>query len=180
MIIRKYKNDRIFLTIFSDGTGNIYYPSGRIALSITEVYPGLNLLTAFSDSETNAILIASFDPFGNACANYLNGKAKMILSPLGGLELDADGNRKKRWLWHDQTEHVHAPPFQPLIYSINNNISIRVVNQEKISLHFYAENQICKFKVGTKLKMKRLEFMPPSFKIELSELYLRKKRNRIE
>lgn len=168
------------MIIFPDGTGNIFYPSGRIALSITEVSPGLNLLTAFSDDETNPILIASFDPFGNACANYLSGKARMILSSLGGLELDADGNRKKRWLWHDQTEHVHAPPFQPIIFSINNNISIRVVNQEKINLHFYAENQICKFKVGTKMKIKRPDLMPPSFKIELSELYLKKKRNRVE
>ncbi|RNA43652.1 glutamate-rich 6-like [Brachionus plicatilis] len=147
MIIRKYKNEKNFLIIFPDGTGNIYYPSGRIALSITEASPGLNLLSAFSDDETNPILIASFDPYGNACANFLNGKVRMILSSLGGLEMDADGNRKKRWLWHDQTEHVHAPPFQPLIFSINNNISIRVVNQEKINIHFYAENQICKFKL---------------------------------
>ena len=166
--------------MFPDGTGNVFYPSGRVAISITEISPGMHLLSAFSDEETNPTLIASFDPYGNACANYLNGRARMILSSLGGLELDADGFRKKRWLWKEQEEHVHAPPFQPLIFSLNYNISVKVINQEKINVHFYAENHICKFRVGSKIKIKRPETMPASFKVELAELYLKKKRRRIE
>ncbi|CAF0985488.1 unnamed protein product [Brachionus calyciflorus] len=180
LIIRRYKNENFCLILFSDGTGNIFYPSGRVALSITEVSPGMHLMSAFTDDEINPILIASFDPYGNGCANFLNGNARVVLSSLGGFELDADGNRKKRWLWWEPNEHVHAPPFQSLIFSLNPNISIKIINQEKIYVDFYAENQVCKFRVGSKLKLKRPDSMPPSFKVELSELYLKKKRKRIE
>ena len=77
----------------------------------------------------------------------------MILTPFGGIELNLDGFRRKRWTWWDTTEHVHSPPFQPIVFCLNSSISAKVINQEKISIHFYAENQICKFRVGSKIKV---------------------------
>lgn len=77
----------------------------------------------------------------------------MILTPLGGVELSADGMKKKRWTWWDPSEHVHAPPFQPIIFAINSHLSAKVINQEKITINFYAENQVCKFRVGARIKV---------------------------
>lgn len=104
----------------------------------------------------------------------------MLLSPLGGVELDIQGGRKKRWLWYDTLEHIHAPPFQPIIFALNNHISLKVFNQEKININFCAENQTFRFRVGSKIKINRPDIMPSNFKIDNNEAYLKKKRTRIE
>ena len=104
----------------------------------------------------------------------------MLLSPLGGVELDSEGARKKRWLWYDTVEHIHAPPFQPIIFALNHSISIKVFNQEKININFTAENQTYRFRVGSRIKISRPEVMPANFKVDNNEVYLKKKRTRIE
>lgn len=152
-MIRKYKDGSTCLILFPDGSGNVFYPSGRIAMSITAINPGMHIMSIYSDSEFNPIQLASFDPYGNGCVNYPNGKIRLLLSPLCGIELDPSGARKKRWLWWDQEEHVHAPPLQPLIISLNSQIAIKVFNQDKINVCFSAEFQNCKFGVGSKLKV---------------------------
>jgi hypothetical protein len=65
--------------LFPDGSGNVFYPSGRIAIAITYIAEGMHIVSAFSDDELNSIQIASFDPYGNAMANYSNGKIKYVL-----------------------------------------------------------------------------------------------------
>jgi hypothetical protein len=169
LIVRKYKNGSTCLILFPDGSGNVFYPeSGRTAINITTVSPGMHIMTVFSDDELNPIVLASFDPYGNGCVNYPNGKIRLALSPLGGIELNPNGRRKKRWLWWDSSgggeeQHVHAPPLQPLIMSLNSQIAIKVFNQDKINVCFGAENQNCKFGVGSKLKVTKKKVIQKSF-----------------
>jgi hypothetical protein len=180
LLIKKYRNGQNCLLLFSDGSGSCFYPSGRLALSIVLVSPGMHLISAFSD-DVVPIQIASFDPFGNGSCNFPNGKIRLILSPFGGLELDADGSKRKKWQWWDPAEHVHAPPFQSLVFTLNSQISVRIHNQDKINIDFLAENQICKFKVGSRIKIIKPEaIMPAVSKVDINENYLIKKRNRIE
>ena len=84
LIIKKYKNGNNCLILFSDGSGSCFYPSGRLALSLVLVSPGMHLISAFSDEQL-PIQIASFDPFGNGSCNFPNGKIRSIISPFGGL-----------------------------------------------------------------------------------------------
>jgi hypothetical protein len=170
MVIRNYKNGSPFLLLFPDGTGNVFYPSGNVAVTISLVTSNMHIMSIFSDEEQN--LIAFFDPFGNACVNHINtqynnnhvSKIRMILTPFGGLEFDQEGLRKKRWQWWDiVNEHVHAPPFQPYIFTLNKNLSVKITNQEKIQVNFFAENLMCKFRVGSKIKVRhRLSFSLPN------------------
>jgi len=154
LTVRNYKNGNVCMILFPNGTGSVYYPSGKIAISIALVSDGMHILSAFADTEFNAIQLGIFDPYGNGNINFPNGKTRMVLSPLGGIELETDGTRKRRWLWHEMEEHIHAPPLQPIILSLNHQIGIKIYNQEKIHVNFYAENQVCKFKVGSKIKVK--------------------------
>ena len=64
------------MVIFPDGTGSVFYPSGRLAILISFVSRGLNLFNAFSDDELNPMHLAMFDPFGNVCCNYETGKIR--------------------------------------------------------------------------------------------------------
>ena len=95
----------------------------------------------------------NFLKLGNGSCNYGNGKARLILTPSGGLELDLNGVRKKKWQWMEiHNNHAHAPPFQSIQYVLNNQLSVRLVSQEKINVDFVAESQICKFRINIKPK----------------------------
>ena len=109
-----------------------------------------------------------------------NVYGRMLLSPLGGIELDYEGVRKKRWLWYEPMEHIHAPPFQPIIFALNNYVSVKVFNQEKINIQFCAEQQTYRFRVGSRIKISRPEVMSNNFKVDNNEMFLKKKRSRIE
>jgi hypothetical protein len=104
LIIRKYKDaTTISLILFPDGSGSLFYPSGRIAVklvkhkiikknigfdffygffykvSISLVNEGMHIVSIFNDDDIFPIQLASFDPYGNAMANYPNGSIKYII-----------------------------------------------------------------------------------------------------
>lgn len=123
---------------------------------------------------------------GNGSCNYNNGKTRLILTSSGGLELDPNGIRKKKWQWQEiHNNHVHAPPFQSIQYVLNNQLSVKLISQEKINVDFVADSQICKFRINIKpkhvLPLKAMEANENSLaKLVSIEHYLGKKRSRIE
>jgi hypothetical protein len=64
LIMKKYRDGRDCLILFPDGSGNVFYPSGRLALSIILLAPGMHIITAYSDDQTLPVQIAQFDPYG--------------------------------------------------------------------------------------------------------------------
>ena len=56
--------------------GNVYYKNGRIAISITLAARGMHIFTAYSENEFNSILLALFDPYGNAFCNFFTGNLR--------------------------------------------------------------------------------------------------------
>ncbi len=80
LMTKFYKNGNICLILFSDGTGNVFYKSGGVAISITLASRGMHVFTAFSEHEFNPILLAMFDPYGNGYCNYLTGKLRFVMS----------------------------------------------------------------------------------------------------
>lgn len=64
------------MVLFPDGTGTVFYPSGRLAICISLVSRGMHLLNVFSDDEMNPKQLATFDPFGNVCCNYASGRIR--------------------------------------------------------------------------------------------------------
>jgi hypothetical protein len=47
-------------------------------------------------------------------------------------------------------EHVHVPPYQPFVFTLNKHVSVRMHSQQKINVEFFAGQNACKFRVGTK------------------------------
>ena len=54
---------------------------------------------------------------------------RMVLTPYGGMQLDKAGNYKKKWNWYFIKGHVHTPPFQPICFALNKQLSCRVMEQ---------------------------------------------------
>jgi hypothetical protein len=85
--------------------------------------------------------------------------SRLQLTALEGIEFNSDGSRRRRWNWwakvNASTEpHVHAPPCQPILFHLNDEIVIKVCSQEKIYMKFSSEIIELKFKVGARLQVK--------------------------
>ncbi|CAF3728049.1 unnamed protein product [Adineta steineri] len=181
LVQRFYKDGATAAILFPTGTGSIYYPSGNLAISISEVARAMLLYTAFTDeSKTAARQIAQFDPFGNGYCNFLNGTLRLHLTALEGLELNFDGTRRRRWNWWAKVNttgdpHVHAPPCQPVLFHLNDEIVIKVCSQEKTYMKFSSELVELKFKVGSRLKVNNVNNLPTTQKSDIYDSYLKKK-----
>nr|KAI8751782.1 glutamate-rich protein 6 [Biomphalaria glabrata] len=167
-IIQKfYPNGTPFLIIFPDGTGNVFYPSGRIAILITSVTLGQNTYVVLDDS-TESQILAVFDATGCGTCYFMDGKIRLNYDQQGGIELDLTGSRRRSWIWKDHETHVHAPPFQPIVFGMNYFLSVRVMSQENIALSLTGKKRSCRFNVGTKLKM----VMPENYLDKFNEYQL--------
>ena len=83
------------------------------------------------------------------------------MDPFGGVELDPRGGRKRKWTWKDwRMQHVHAPPLQPITFSLTPRIGVRILSQENQTLTFTCRNRSVRFQVGAKLKVRQLVFTP--------------------
>ncbi|XP_029472356.1 glutamate-rich protein 6 isoform X2 [Rhinatrema bivittatum] len=94
-----YKHGGKFLTLFPDGTAQLFYPSGNLAIIII----GSNLKTfcciVYADKPNNAEIQAVFESNGKATCYHPNGTVWINLNPCGGQCADDAGNRVKTWKW---------------------------------------------------------------------------------
>lgn len=90
------------------------------------------------------------------CSTFDVFRRRLTYDPTGGLELDYAGGRRRAWNWKDQETHVHAPPFQPIVFGMNQYLGIRFMTQESLALTLTGRKRSCRFNVGAKLKVKRL------------------------
>ncbi|BFZ06616.1 hypothetical protein BsWGS_09655 [Bradybaena similaris] len=178
LVEKFYPNGSKFLTIFPDGTGNILYPSGRLAILISSIALGQNTYIVQDDSDEPALL-GVFGPTGYGCCCFANSKVRLTYDPLEGLELDYTGARKRVWNWKDQDTHVHAPPFQPIVFGMNNYLGVRFMAQENIALTFTGSKRSCRFNVGVKLKMVTPDNLQPKV-IQEDELLISEHKIRVE
>ncbi|XP_070212881.1 glutamate-rich protein 6-like isoform X2 [Littorina saxatilis] len=152
LVEKYYPKGNKFLTMFPDGTGNVFYPSGRLAVMVTSVTLGQYTYIVLDDTP-DAHILAMFDPHGYGTVYFLNGNVKLYYDQYMGIELDMFGARKRRWQWKDQETHVHAPPFQPICLRLNHHGSVRVMAQEAVALTFMASKRSVRFSVGARLKL---------------------------
>ena len=54
---------------------------------------------------------------------------RLFINPHGGIELDKQGRRKKRWQWFYNKGLSQAPAFQPICIQLNKYLSLRLLNQ---------------------------------------------------
>ncbi|GCB63535.1 hypothetical protein scyTo_0013218 [Scyliorhinus torazame] len=73
-IVEKYYSDgQKFLTRFPDGTGNVFYPSGNIAILISAFHRGQFVYFIFQDMDWNAKFLGFFRSNGHGTCYLPNG-----------------------------------------------------------------------------------------------------------
>ncbi|CAH8444742.1 unnamed protein product [Heterobilharzia americana] len=99
-------------------------------------------------------LIGVFDTNIHGVVYDRNNNIRLEYNPDGGTyfgeTLTSDKYAKiRKWRWSGET-HVHAPPFQPLIMKLNNFITLKVHQLNKIYLHFHSMKSVCKVDLSCK------------------------------
>ncbi|XP_046378664.1 glutamate-rich protein 6-like isoform X3 [Haliotis rufescens] len=178
LIQKFYEDGKKFLTVFPDGSGNVFYPNGQIAILISCVSLGQYIYVVHDDSPSRTVK-AVFEPSGYGSCYHNNGIVRLYFDQLGGIELDVHGGRRRKWTWKDQETHVHAPPFQPICFGLNRYIGIRVMNQDSIALTLTARKRSCRFNVGSRLKLVAPENIPPK-EIDEAMLFLDERKAYVE
>ncbi|KAK3094856.1 hypothetical protein FSP39_007133 [Pinctada imbricata] len=178
LVEKYYESGQKFLTMFPDGTGNVFYPSGNLAVIVSSITLGHFTYVVQADTERTQVL-AVFEPNGYATCYHNNGIVRLYMDQLGGIELDYMGARKRKWHWKDQANHVHAPPFQPIHFGLNHYVGVRILAQDKMVLTFSAKDRSKYFNVGARLKLNNIESLPPK-EIDDSMLFLDEKKVKVE
>ncbi|XP_031471640.1 glutamate-rich protein 6B [Phasianus colchicus] len=150
---RCYPDGQTFYLLFPDGSGQVYYPSGNVAILIAFTEEAQFTYVILEDNRHPEIR-AAFGSCGHGVSFHPNGRPGTILSPCTGICFDQAGERQKHWNWHDLSHHIHSPPFQPITMKLNSHLTLKIVTQDKIHLWFVSHNNCIHFNLGARLKLK--------------------------
>ncbi|GAB1608078.1 hypothetical protein Ahia01_001091900, partial [Argonauta hians] len=174
-VVKFYDNGTKFFTIFADGTGNIFYPSGQLAILISSVLP--YHFTYIVYGEDGRTVMAVFEHTGYGTCYHPNGNVRLYIDPSGGMEIDPVGQCRKKWAWQDL--QCHAPPLQPIYLHLNRCIGMKVLSQRNIQLSFTHGRHSCRMNLGVHLKPVAVSknVVPV---VDENSLFVEEKRNQIE
>ncbi|XP_062849031.1 glutamate-rich protein 6 isoform X2 [Trichomycterus rosablanca] len=141
-----YSTGNKFLTAFTDGSAQVFYPSGNLAIIIliddTEA-----VCIVYDDVSSSCPIRALFSSEGRVTCYHNNGSIWLSMDKWGGQSLDDNGARTRKWSW---TDHSHNPvTLRPIYLSLNKNVGVRVLGRESIFVCFLASGQQARFSVGS-------------------------------
>ncbi|KAG7524853.1 hypothetical protein JOB18_017881 [Solea senegalensis] len=140
-----YSSGMKCLTVFADGSAQVFYPSGHLALIIVVTEENGRLCMVYEDSDAPKQTIrAVFQSDGRATCYHSNGNIWLSLNRLGGQCLDEAGARVRRWSWNSLTH----TPLRPVFLSLNKSVGVRVFGMKQVFVSFLAQGQQAKVSVG--------------------------------
>ncbi|XP_040205092.1 glutamate-rich protein 6 isoform X1 [Rana temporaria] len=153
-----YRTGSKFLTMFPDGTAQIFYPSGNIAIIVIPSNVKEAICIVQEDKDHNAEILAIFGSSGKSTCYHPNGMVWININPVGGQYLDSAGRRVRRWNWKSSDSRQPCAQFKPIFISLNLRVGVRIIAQDKIYVSFLAMGKQAKFSVGRKkLKKSQVE-----------------------
>ncbi|XP_075412052.1 glutamate-rich protein 6 [Tenrec ecaudatus] len=160
LLEKNYNHGAKFLTSFPDGTTQIFYPSGNLA--IIRVPNKINGFTCIiqEDTPTNPAILALLDSSGRGSCYHPNGNVWVCINILGGQYSDQAGNRVRAWNWSSSVASTPFVSFKPVFLALNQHIGIRILEQDKIYITFLAVGRQARISVGTKVKLPNPEEIP--------------------
>ncbi|XP_061308716.1 glutamate-rich protein 6 isoform X1 [Pezoporus flaviventris] len=172
LLEKYYKHGGKFLTMLPDGTVQLFYPSGNLAIIVVQKKK-CRVCIVQEDKPTYAEIQALFKSDGRSTCYYPNGTVWIHMSIQGGQYLDQAGSRVKRWTWPNSvTSPGPHVPLKPIFISLNRHVGVRILGQDKIAVSFLAMGQQAKFNMGTKVQVSDVSQLPPPAPLSEDELLL--------
>uniref|UniRef100_A0A8C9N1R3 FAM194 C-terminal domain-containing protein n=1 Tax=Serinus canaria TaxID=9135 RepID=A0A8C9N1R3_SERCA len=151
LVQKYYKNGKKFLTMLPDGTSQLFYPSGNLAIIITQARDQLMCIVQEDEPRTVKIR-ALFQSDGRSTCYYPTGDEWINMSIQGGQYLDQAGSRVRRWMWPNLLPEPQVP-LSPIFISLNRHVGVRILAQDKIFISFLAMGRQAKLNMGTKVQV---------------------------
>ncbi|XP_031361535.2 glutamate-rich protein 6 [Lonchura striata] len=170
LVQKYYKNGKKFLTILPDGPSQLFYPSGNLAIIITQARDQLMCIVQEDEPRTTKIR-ALFQSDGRSTCYYPTGDEWINMSIQGGQYLDQAGNRVRKWMWPNLSPGPQVP-LSPIFISLNRHVGVRILAQDKIFVSFLAMGRQAKFNMGTKVQVSTSSQLPPPAQLGEDELLL--------
>ncbi|XP_056420911.1 glutamate-rich protein 6 isoform X2 [Hyla sarda] len=145
-----YSTGRKFLTIFPDGTAQIFYPSGNLAIIIIPSKIKDSICIVQEDKDHSADILAVFGSSGKATCYHSNRNIWINVNPVGGQYSDGAGRRVRRWQWRNPDIVKPCAPFKPIFLALNYQVGVRIFGQDQMYVTFLAMGKQAKFSVGAK------------------------------
>ncbi|XP_073435166.1 E3 ubiquitin-protein ligase SIAH2 isoform X2 [Dendrobates tinctorius] len=145
-----YRTGRKFLTVFPDGSAQIFYPSGNLAIIIIPSKVKESICIVQEDREHNADILAVFGSSGKATCYHPNKNVWIILNPVGGQYSDSTGRRVRRWRWKSPDMVSPCVEFKPIFIALNHQVGVRIFEKDRIYVTFLAMGKQAKFNVGAR------------------------------
>ncbi|XP_072618639.1 glutamate-rich protein 6B [Vulpes vulpes] len=145
-----YPSETVFQVLLPDGSGQIHYPSGRLAMLILSTKDREYTYIILDDSEERYVR-ALINNCGHATFYDENGEIWLSMSQNLGYYFPK-GKHQKAWNWWNLTLHVHAPPVQSISLKINRYIKVQIRSQDKIAFCFRHQKKHVCLNLGTKYK----------------------------
>nr|XP_054495478.1 glutamate-rich protein 6 [Agelaius phoeniceus] len=170
LVQKYYKNGKKFLTMLPDGTSQLFYPSGNLAIIIAQARDQLMCIVQ-EDEPRTAKIRALFQSDGRSTCYYPSGDEWINMSMQGGQYLDQAGNRVRRWMWPNLLPEPQVP-LSPIFISLNHYVGVRILAQDKIFVSFLAMGRQAKLNMGTKVQVSTDSQLPPPARLGEDELLL--------
>ncbi|XP_071347364.1 uncharacterized protein [Trachinotus anak] len=139
-----YSSGMKFLTLFHDGSAQVFYPSGLLALVVVVTEENGRVCVVYDDRDAPSQPIrAVFQSDGRATCYHSNGNIWLSLNGSGGQCLDEAGARVRRWSWSSLS--LTPTPLHPVFLSLNKTVGVRVLGKEQVFVSFLAQGQQAKF-----------------------------------
>ncbi|KAG9494212.1 hypothetical protein GDO78_001847 [Eleutherodactylus coqui] len=157
VVEKYYRTGRKFLTIFPDGTAQIFYPSGNLAIIIIPSKTKESVCIVQEDKEHSADILAVFGSSGKATCYHPNKNVWISVNAVGGQYLDSTGSKVRRWQWKRPDIVKLCAPFKPIFIALNHQVGIRIFEQDRMYVTFLAMGKQAKFGVGVKKLISEVE-----------------------
>ncbi|XP_004376699.2 glutamate-rich protein 6B [Trichechus manatus latirostris] len=145
-----YPSGTLFQVLFPDGTGQIHYPSGNLAMLILTTNAKHFTYIILEDSKQTWIR-ALINNSGHATFYDENRDIWLSLSHNLGYYFIRGGGQRA-WNWWNLNLHIHAPPVQPVSLTINQYIKVQIRSQDNIFFYFINKKKQIRLNLGTRYK----------------------------
>ncbi|KAM8726906.1 glutamate-rich protein 6 [Acanthopagrus schlegelii] len=143
---KNYSSGMRFLAAFSDGSAQVFYPSGLLAVVVVVTEGNGRVCIVYDDCDANYQPIrAVFLSDGRSTCYHRNGNIWLALNTSGGQCLDEKGARVRQWTWSS----LPPTPLHPVFLSLNTTVGVRVLGRAQVFLSFLARGRQAKFSVGS-------------------------------
>ncbi|XP_040561918.1 glutamate-rich protein 6 [Gallus gallus] len=179
LLEKYYKHGGKFLTMLPDGTAQLFYPSGNLAVIVVREKKRFVCIVQ-EDKASNTEIQAVFASNGRSACYHPHGTVWITMNTAGGQCLDRAGNRVRRWTWPSSAASSGPyAPLSPIFLSLNLHVGVRIMGQDKITVSFLAMGQQAKFNVGTKVQGSQAGQLHAPLQLNEDELLLLALRVRI-